>query len=228
MRPLDKSLGDPYIAGMGPQIKKRLLRTLILSLIAFGVGASMALMQLREEAGTSVNKGAKQIAMPGVKIGGDFALTDHHGDTVTQANYDGQYKLIYFGFTYCPAICPTELQKISQVIGTLDEDIAAQIKPLFITVDPERDTINVMRDYVSLFDPRLTGLTGSRAQIDPVLKSFRVFASKVPTEDGSDYTMDHSSYIYFMSPDNQLISMYRIKDDAGYMVKDIKVRLENG
>lgn len=221
---------------MNTPLKKRLIRTFILALIAFAVGGSFALMQIKKDRASSVQKEGRDIAMPGVKIGGDFALINHHGEAVTQDAYAGRYKLVYFGFTYCPAICPTELQKISKVIGNLDEERAAQIQPLFITIDPERDTVETMQAYVDLFDPRLEGLTGTPEQIEPVLKNYRVFATKVPTEDpsslngfdetsGDDYTMDHSSFIYLMSPENDLISMYRIQDDADYIIKDITAKL---
>lgn len=182
----------------------------------------MALFQIKKNAGTSVEKESRAIAMPGVKIGGDFALTNHHGAAVTQDDYADQYKLIYFGFTYCAAICPTELQKISKVMGALPEEMAARVQPLFITIDPERDTVDVMREYVDLFDPRLIGLTGNRAQLDDVLKKYRVFATRVDTPEGNDYTMDHSSFIYLTSPENALISMYRIQDDADYILSDIR------
>ncbi|MEZ5919339.1 MAG: SCO family protein [Alphaproteobacteria bacterium] len=148
-------------------------------------------------------------------------MTDHNGQRVSEKDFAGSYKLIYFGFTYCPAICPTELQKITRVMKALPEEAAAKIQPLFITVDPERDTVPVMKDYVSLFDPRLIGLTGSRDDIDRTLDAYRIFATKVQEEGAEDYTMDHSSFIYLMSPDDRLISIYRIQDDAEMMRADI-------
>ncbi len=210
---------------MNASTKKRLLRTLLLCFIAFAVGGSIALLQLRGDNASVMQKSSKSIAMPGIKIGGDFALIDHNGAAVTQDNYANKYKLIYFGFTYCPAICPTELQKISKVLKTLNSKVADQIQPLFITIDPQRDTPAIMRDYVDLFHPRLIGLSGSSTQIKTTLKNYRIFASKVPlpgSDDPDDYTMDHSSFIYLMSPGNQLISMYRIEDDVDYMLKDIR------
>lgn len=210
---------------MNSQIKKRLLRIALLSALAFAVGAGLALFEIARTPSQSVSKGSTETALPGIKLGGGFALNDHNGDAVTHADYAGQYKLIYFGFTYCPAICPTELQKITEVLNTLDGDRAQKIQPLFITIDPERDTTEVMREYVSLFHPRLVGLSGDRAQIDDVLKSYRVFATKVELPENNDYTMDHSSFIYLMSPDDTLISMYRIQDDAAYMIADIRAKI---
>jgi len=217
---------------MKPEIKKRLLRTLIFSLIALVIGAGVGWVQIQMQSARITTKDGKpmETAMPmaGLQIGGPFSLTDHTGADVTEKNYDGQYKLIYFGFTYCPAICPTELQKISRVMGAMEKnkpETAKTIQPLFITVDPERDRVPVMREYVSLFHPRLIGLTGSVPQIDFVKKSYRIFATKVQDESANDYTMDHSSFIYLMGPDNTLISMYRVSDKADDVYQDILKRL---
>lgn len=211
---------------MKPEIKHRLKRSLILAVIAVLIGAAIGYFQARQESGPArvIQKPAQQTAMPGVKIGGPYELVDHTGKAVTDRNFAGKYKLIYFGFTYCPAICPTELQKISKVLNMMEEE-ASNIQPLFITVDPERDTPAVMKNYVGLFHPRLIGLTGSRAQIDDVLKSYRVFAKKVQDPDMNDYTMDHSSYIYLMSPEDKLLTMYRIQDKADFIIRDIRARL---
>lgn len=201
-------------------IKKRLLRTFVLALIGLAIGGAIAYTQIKSEENAADIQPASSMA--GVNLGGPFELTDHTNKAVTEAEYDGQYKLIYFGFTYCPAICPTELQKITKTLNELDEGIAAQIQPLFITIDPERDTVEVMQEYVTLFHPRLIGLTGTSAQIEAIKQSYKIFATKVQTEDMSDYTMDHSSFIYLMSPDNKPLSIYRMKDDADFMKQDIQ------
>lgn len=216
---------------MKSEIKKRLLRTLILSLIALAIGAGVGLYQAKfQNARVSKqgeNTSQKPLPVAGLDIGGPFTLTDHAGQKVTEKTYEGDYKLIYFGFTYCPAICPTELQKVSRVMNALEKDnpeIAQNIQPLFITVDPERDTVNVMKDYVSLFHPKLIGLTGTQPQIDFITKSYRIFARKVEDPDdptGEDYTMDHSSYIYLMGPENRLQSIYRMEDTPDHIYDDI-------
>ena len=166
----------------------------------------------------------------GLEIGGAFTLVDQYGQKVTEQSYSDQYKLIYFGFTYCPAICPTELQKMRAVMNGLPPELAAKIQPMFVTIDPERDTVAVMRDYVPLFHPRLVGLTGTVPQIKAMLEKYRIFAAKVPDEDGEDYTMDHSSFTYLMSKDTALVGMYRVKDTADDMAQDIqsKIVLEQG
>lgn len=215
---------------MNEHLKKRLMRTMMLAGIALLIGIGIGFYQVSQDVAQVKNISAKVTNTPmdvaGVQIGGAFTLTDHNGNTVTDKAYSGQYKLIYFGFTYCPAICPTELQKISQVLRDLGEQ-AEQIQPLFITVDPERDTPEVMREYVKLFHPKIIGLSGEPEQIAPVLKNYKIYANKVEDEDMSDYTMDHSSLIYLMDEDNNLKSVYRIEDDAAFILKDIKSHLGN-
>ena len=218
---------------MNQQIKKRLIRTAILSLIALGFGAALGFMQLQNENAVAVNKGEASNAAPlpvaGLSVGGPYTLTDDAGNTVTEQNYAGDYKLIYFGFTYCPAICPTELQKISQVMRSLEDkepQIAAKIQPLFITIDPERDTVEVMREYVDLFHPDLIGLTGTQAQIDDIKDKYKIYSKKVEDPEQQAYTVDHSSYIYLMSPEDDLMAIYRIEDKADYMYDDILARID--
>lgn len=217
---------------MSPQFKKRLLRTALLSLAALAAGGGIALYQISAGKGpaadTGKNSGAAKAGVmnvAGADIGGPFTLIDPSGSTVTEKNFDGQFKLIYFGFTYCPAICPTELQKISQVVRRMEEEkpeLAARLQPLFITVDPERDTPAVMGEYVKLFHPRLAGLTGSPEQIEAVKKVYRIFSSKVQTAEMSEYTVDHSSFIYLTDPQNRLAGIYRMQDDAASVFEDVR------
>lgn len=103
----------------------------------------------------------------------------------------------------------------------LPEDKAAKIQPLFISVDPERDTPEVMKEYVALFDDRLIGLTGSVQQIEAIKKEYRVYSNKVPTDDGDDYTVDHSSFLYFMGPDDKALALFRMQDSVEYMTDEI-------
>jgi protein SCO1/2 len=206
-------------------LKNRLLRTAILALVGIAIGGLIALYQINQEQGAATvivqGEGIAIEPMTGVQLGGDFTLIDHNGNTVTQADYADRFKLIYFGFTYCPAICPTELQKMAQVVNALPEDISAQIAQLFITVDPERDTVEVMQDYVSLFHSQLIGLTGSEEQINAVKSAYKVFATKVEDETLNDYTVDHSSFIYLMSKDNQALMIFRMQDDKEMMTEAI-------
>ena len=211
----------------------RLIRTIVFSVLALIIGLGVAYWQISSQDARVLRSSSRVMTeadkpkpIAGLEIGGPFTLVNHNGEKVTETTYSDSYKLIYFGFTYCPAICPTELQKMRQVMNGIPEDMAAKIQPLFITIDPERDTVPVMKDYVSLFHPRLIGLTGTVPQIEMVKKDYRIFASKVPTDDGDDYTMEHSSFTYLMSPDGHLLGMYRLKDTADDMVKDIQSKIE--
>jgi len=157
-------------------------------------------------------------------FGGAFTLVNHNGKTVTQDDFSDTHKLVFFGFTYCPAICPTELQKITLILGDLEEEISSKITPVFITIDPERDTTEQLKQYVEQFHPRLVGLGGSPEQIAAVKKSFRVYATKVENEMMDEYMMDHSSFMYFMDHDNKLVAMYPSTDTAEDVADDIRVR----
>jgi len=149
-------------------------------------------------------------------IGGPFRLTDNTGKTVTDKTYAGKYMLVYFGYTYCPDTCPTDLTLMSRAMDRLGKD-ASRVQPLFITVDPERDTVQEMADYVSHFGSSLVGLTGTPEEIASVAKAYRVFYQKVDrhddggdggNSDGSDYLMNHSSFIYLMGTDGSYIDNF--------------------
>lgn len=216
-----------YGAGMNKQeIIKRLKRTAIFCVIAVFIGAGIGWVQVQSTDMPKSDPSSQKIAGASA-IGGPFTLINQDGKTVTEKDFEGQYKLIYFGFTYCPAICPTELQKIAQLMDALPAEIVAKIQPMLISIDPERDTPAVLKDYVSLFHPSIIGLTGSQEQIDTATKNYKIFAKKVQDEDMSDYTMDHSTFTYLMSPDNELISIYRLKDSAEYIKEDVLKKIEN-
>jgi cytochrome oxidase Cu insertion factor (SCO1/SenC/PrrC family) len=138
-------------------------------------------------------------------VGGPFALQDPAGKTVTDADFRGRTLLVFFGYTYCPDVCPATLQVIAAALDKLGPR-ADRIAPLFISVDPERDTPQKMGEYVQSFSPRIIGLTGTPTQIDAVKKAYRAFAQKAGT--GSDYTVDHSAIIYVMGPDGSYLAHF--------------------
>jgi protein SCO1/2 len=205
-------------------MKKRLLRLLIILVLALGFSALLAAGQI-----ALLDRGMKRSkptepapqGLAGVRLGGPFALTDHTGRSVDETLLQGRYNLIYFGFTFCPAICPTELQKIRLVLDRLGTR-GDMIQPVFITVDPERDTVEIMKNYVALFHPRLIGLTGTPEAIADTLKHWRVYARKVDDPSLSDYTVDHSSYIYWIAPDGTVLGMFGIDQT----VDDITAAIE--
>ncbi len=142
------------------------------------------------------------------RIGGPFALVDQDGRARTDQDFRGGYMLIYFGYTFCPDVCPTAL---SDMIAAVDElgPRARRIQPLFITIDPGRDTPNRLKTYVPSFHPRLVGLSGSEAQITAVAKAYRVYYAKAgDSEAGPDYLMDHSSTIYLMDPEGRYVTHF--------------------
>lgn len=141
-------------------------------------------------------------------IGGAFTLTDHEGKTVTETHFRGHHTLVYFGYTFCPDVCPTELQAITEALEQLGPK-AENIVPLFITVDPERDTVSVLSDYAENFHPRLRALTGTLEQVRVATRAYRVYFKKAEgSEDGDDYLMDHTSLVYFMGPDGAYVTHF--------------------
>jgi protein SCO1/2 len=156
-------------------------------------------------------------------IGGPFTLIDTSGKTVTDQIYRGKWMLIYFGYTYCPDACPTALNNISMALEKLGSD-ANEIAPLFITVDPKRDTPQVMADYLKSFDPRIVGLTGSPAQTEGAAKAYRVYAAPQKSE-GDDYLVDHSSYIYLMNPQGKFASVIPGSASGDEMANKVRAAL---
>ncbi|MAG98831.1 MAG: hypothetical protein CMM08_19330 [Rhodospirillaceae bacterium] len=151
--------------------------------------------------------------------GGPFNLIDHRGRAVSDRDYRGSFLLVFFGYTYCPDVCPTELQTISQVLDLLGAEDGAKVQPLFVSVDPERDTPQVLADYVDAFHPRIVGLTGSAEQIATAARAFHVGYMKLPlpSEDedegkslaeGDEYGMAHSATTYLVGPRGRILATY--------------------
>jgi len=139
-------------------------------------------------------------------VGGPFHLQDQNGKPFSDQDMKGRPYLVFFGFTHCPDICPTTLFDMSQVFKQLGPD-ADRAGALFITIDPERDTPAVIKDYLSSFDPHLRGLTGDQAAVDAAVKAYRVYAKKVPLE-GGDYTMDHTAVVYLMDKNGEFVAPF--------------------
>ena len=156
-------------------------------------------------------------------VGGPFRLTGQDGKSVTDQDFRGRYMLIYFGYSFCPDVCPTTLAVMAQALEKLGGD-ARRVTPVFITIDPERDTPKVLADYMKAFGPSFVGLTGSVDEIKAVEKKYRVYAVKKPLE-GGNYGMDHSSVIYLMGPDGKLVSFYDEAISPDDLAKELKQRL---
>jgi protein SCO1/2 len=153
-------------------------------------------------------------------VGGPFHLEDQNGKPVTDRDMKGRPFLVFFGFTHCPDICPTTLFDMSQLLRQLGPD-ADRTGALFITVDPERDTPAVMKDYLSNFDPHLRGLTGDQASIDAAIRAYRVYAKKVPLP-GGDYTMDHTAVVYLMDKDGRFVAPFDLKRTPEVAATDLR------
>ncbi len=153
-------------------------------------------------------------------IGGPFALVDPAGHTVTDRDLRGRYLLVYFGYTFCPDVCPTTLTAIAGALDRLGPQ-AAHVQPVFITVDPARDTPKVVGQYAAAFSPRILALTGAQPAIDKVAAEYRVYVARHADDGKGDYTVDHSSIIYLMGPDGHFIAPIAADEPAKAMANDI-------
>lgn len=159
-------------------------------------------------------------------IGGPFTMVNQKGETVTEKTYTGKYLLLFFGFTYCKDICPAELQVMTAAFAQMGAD-ADRITPIFISVDPDRDTPQVMASYVSNFDSRLQGLTGSPEQLAAMAKAYHVFYKKIPNpNDSKDYEMDHPAILYLMGPDGKFMKHFTYSTDAKALAEALQKVLD--
>ena len=158
-------------------------------------------------------KPAEVIQKPAL-IGGPFTLIDHNGKIVKSSDYEGKILIVYFGYTFCPDVCPTDLQKISLGLDMLERNKleTSHFQPIFISIDPERDTVEVMNEYVENFHPSLIGLTGTTEQIKAAAKNYKVYYQKAANSEDDYYLMDHSSIIYVIGPDGKYLSHFTSLD----------------
>ena len=146
------------------------------------------------------------VDLRGSNIGGDFALTDKAGRTVRWGDFAGRYRIVYFGYTWCPDICPTDVQRMTQGLRLFARDhpaLAAKVQPIFITVDPERDTPAKVGEFAAAFHPDLVGLTGTKEQIEAAKTAFKAFSRKGETQPSGGYLVDHSNLAYLFDPDGK-------------------------
>lgn len=154
-------------------------------------------------------------------VGGPFELIDHNGKTVTDKDFSDQFKLIYFGYTYCPDVCPTELLEMTEALNIIGAD-ADKIKPLFITIDPERDTVEIMKAYQEHFYPTFSNLTGTQEQIDVAAKAYRIYYKKASSGETTEYLMDHTSLIFLMAPNGDFLTHFNFEATPEQIAKGIK------
>jgi protein SCO1/2 len=163
--------------------------------------------------------GRGPVAQSTAAIGGPFQLVDQNGRNLSDQDLKGHPFLVFFGFTHCPDVCPTTLFEVSEVLRSLGAD-ADKVNALFVTVDPERDTPDKLKDYLSSFDPRLRALTGDPAAIAAMAKAYRVYVKKVPQEGG--YTMDHTAIVYLMDKQGRFIAPFSLKRGTAEAAADLR------
>lgn len=163
--------------------------------------------------------------LEGARIGGPFTLTDQNGRSVSDRDFAGKYRIMYFGYTFCPDVCPTDVQAIGAALKSLEQTdpaVAAKIVPIFVTVDPTRDTPAVLKTFVSAFHPRMVGLTGTVQQIEGVKKEFAVFSAKGDASPGGGYLVNHSRQAYLMAPDGKPIALLPQEQGPQAVADEIK------
>jgi protein SCO1 len=168
-------------------------------------------------------RGSETGAIQAAAIGGPFHLIDQNGQPFSDEDLKGKTFLVFFGFTHCPDVCPTTLFEISEIMRNLGPE-ADRTAALFISVDPERDTAEAMKDYLSSFDPHVRGLTGNAADLAAVAKAYRVYYKKVLL-DGGDYTMDHTAIVYLMDKEGRFVSPFNMKRSAEVAAADLRKHL---
>jgi protein SCO1/2 len=162
--------------------------------------------------------------LQGARIGGAFTLVDQEGRHVSDRSFAGKYRIVYFGFAHCPDICPTDLASIGRAMRLLEKinpDLAAKVQPVFITVDPERDTPAALKPYAAAFHPRIVALSGTPEQVAGAAKAYAVYYEKQPTE-GGGYTMNHQRIIFLMDPEGKPLAMLPHEDGAEGILKELK------
>lgn len=165
--------------------------------------------------------------LAGSSIGGPFTLVNQDGKTVSQADFAGKYRIMYFGYTFCPDVCPVDMQNLGTAMRTLDKidpELSKKVVPIFVSVDPARDTPGVLKEFTSAFYPRLVGLTGSPDAIAKTAKEYAIFYKKVPPQNGAEgYLVNHSTSAYLMSPKGDPIALVPV-DESPESVEDVLKR----
>jgi cytochrome oxidase Cu insertion factor (SCO1/SenC/PrrC family) len=191
----------------------------VLLLAAVAGGALWHLGDLRAQRGVQTISTGEQI-----NIGGPFRLTDQNEMIRTEKDFQGKYMLVFFGYTYCPDVCPTTLAVMADALEKMGP-LADKVAPVFITVDPKRDTPEKIKSYLASFGPRFVGLTGTSGDIASVAKEYRVYYRDHPAENGSEYTVDHSGVVYLMDPNGMFVANYSLETSPDDLAADLRKRL---
>lgn len=186
---------------------------------------ALSLALLLAACGGATEGGTQQPPLAGARIGGAFALTDGKGQTVRDTDFAGRYRIVYFGYTFCPDVCPVDLQKIAAGLKAFEgahPKLGAKVVPIFITVDPERDTPEVVGRYVAAFHPRMIGLTGSPQAIAEVARAYAVPFAKREEPGASEYLMDHGTQAYLMDPDGKPVALLPTDGDPQAIARELE------
>lgn len=188
--------------------------------------AALSFLVAAALAAAACNGGAPGAEPPlaGASIGGDFALTASDGRIVRWDDFAGKYRVVYFGYAFCPDICPTDMQRVAQglkVLKASDPALAAKIQPIFITIDPERDTQNVVGEFAAAFSPDIIGLTGTPEQIAATAKTFKIYYAKGDPVEGGGYLVDHSNIVYLFGPEGEPLATLPVDQGADAVAAEL-------
>lgn len=208
----------PQTAKAPYAMSRRFLLLVIVLMLTLAGGVGLALIW------QSTNKAG---AGGAVLIGGPFTLVDQTGARVTEKDFQGRFMLAYFGYTFCPDFCPLGLSTITEALEILDEGDAEMVTPVFFSVDPARDTVEQLADYVPNFHPRLIGLTGSDEEVAAAAKAYRIYYN-IPEHEGDDYPVDHSTFIYLMGPDGAYRAHFSHDTTPEELAERLKTVLKEG
>ncbi|MDP1974622.1 MAG: SCO family protein [Alphaproteobacteria bacterium] len=198
-----------------------------ITIIAACIGGGIYLSKMRNNLDTNIVQDVTKTPEPSyivtanVPLGGPFNLTNHLGQRVSNNDFKDKLMLLYFGYSYCPDLCPSELSTMTKALDILGDKIN-DIKPIFVNIDPKRHTEELLKNYVSLFHPKLMGLYGNDQELNEAFDHYKIYAAKTEDKGGDDYLMDHSTFTYLVGRDGKLISMFRLGTPATEMAKEIE------
>lgn len=220
----ESSLFRGFAADAGPQARRSQGPVSYLSLgITMATGAAL-LWYYNSLMTQKLHKAEVQQQSVGkTMVGGPFSLIDHHGKPFTDRDLAGNWSMLYFGFTFCPDICPDELEKLTEAVDSIEKSIGVAVRPVFITLDPDRDTVPQVAEYIKEFHPRLIGLTGSTEQVNAAAKAYRVYHTK--TDETEDYLVDHSIIMYLLDPTGQFVQFFGKNFDAAALSKAVQSQI---
>lgn len=201
-----------------------------LLVLVVGGGASVVYVKHLKEVKKKQEEEKKVKSHGKAALGGPFSLIDHNGVRREHSDFFGKWILIYFGFTFCPDVCPEELEKLTEAIKILDDTPGLpELQPLFITVDPKRDTPELIKTYLKEFHPRMLGLTGSEEEIHTATKAYRVYYSVGPTDNPNDYLVDHTIIMYLVDPNGEFAEYYgqnRTAKEISHSIANFMIRFK--